>query len=88
MFLIHEITDGIAIIFIILVDVILGTVEEWRANKSAESLSNMIKVHAQVIRNGKEEIDASNLVIGDRMILQSGVKVAADARILSCSNLT
>ena len=88
-FLIHEVTDAIAIIFIILVDAIMGTVQEWRANKSAESLSNMIKAKAQVIRNGKEEeIDASRLVIGDIILLQSGAKVAADARIISCSNLT
>ena len=88
-FFIHEITDAIAIIFIILVDAIMGTIQEWRANKSAESLSNMIKAKAQVIRNGKEEeIDASRLVIGDLLLLQSGAKVAADARIISCSNLT
>lgn len=88
-FLINEITDAIAIVFIILVDAIMGTIQEWRANKSAEALSNMIKAKAQVIRDGKEvEIEASNLTVGDIMILQSGMKVAADGRILSCNNLT
>ena len=87
--IINEITDAIAIIFIILVDAILGTIQEWRANKSAEALANMIKAKAQVIRNGKEEeIDASELTVGDIMLLTSGGKVAADARILTCSNLT
>ena len=88
-FFINEITDAIAIIFIILVDAIVGTIQEWRANKSAEALSNMIKAKAQVIRNGEEqEIDASDLTKGDIMLLSSGSKVAADARILNCSNLT
>ncbi len=88
-FMIKEHTDGIAIIFIILVDAIMGTVQEWKANKSAEALANMIKVKAQVLRDGKEkEIDASEVTIGDIILLQSGTKVAADARILTCSNLT
>ena len=88
-FFIKEYTDAIAILFIILVDAIVGTIQESRANKSAEALSNMIKAKAQVIRNGKEmEIDASELTLGDIVLLQSGVKVSADARILSCSNLT
>lgn len=88
-FIIKEYTDAIAITFIMLVDAIMGTIQEYRANKSAEALSNMIKAKAQVIRNGKEmEIDASELTIGDIVLLQSGVKVSADARILECSNLT
>ncbi len=88
-FMINEVTDAIAIIFIIMVDAIMGTVQEWKANKSAEALANMIKVKAQVIRDGKEEeIDAANLTVGDIVLLQSGTKVSADARIISCSNLT
>lgn len=88
-FFIKEYTDAIAIAFIIMVDAIMGTIQEWRAGKSADALSNMIKAKAQVIRNGKEiEIDASDLTIGDIVILQSGVKISADGRILSCNNLT
>ena len=88
-FFIKEYTDAIAILFIIMVDAIMGTIQEWRANKSAEALSNMIKAKAQVIRNGKElEIDASELTLGDIVLLQSGVKVSADGRIIGCSNLT
>ena len=88
-FFIKEYTDAIAITFIMLVDATMGTIQEYRANKSAEALSNMIKAKAQVIRDGKEmEIDASELTIGDIVLLQSGVKVSADGRILECSNLT
>ena len=85
---IKEYTDAIAIVFIIMVDAIMGTVQEWKANKSAEALANMIKVKVEVFRDGKEkEIDASNLVPGDIVLLSSGCKVSADARLISASNL-
>jgi len=85
---IREFTDAIAIVFIILVDAIMGTVQEWKANKSAEALANMIRVQVDVIRDGKEkQIDASNLVPGDIVLLSSGCKVSADARLISSSNL-
>lgn len=88
-FLIHEYTDAIAIIFIIMADAIMGTIQEWRANKSAEALANMIRMKTTVIRSGKEEeIDAAYLTLGDIVSLQSGDKVPADGRILECNNLT
>ncbi len=85
---IKEYTDAIAIVFIIMVDAIMGTVQEWRANKSAEALANMIRVQVDVIREGKErQIDARNVVPGDIVLLSSGCKVSADARLISSSNL-
>ncbi len=88
-FFIKEYTDAIAIIFIIMVDAIMGTVQEWKANKSAEALADMIKVKATTMVDGRErELDASLLVPGDIVLLQSGSKVPADGRIISCSNLT
>ena len=84
-----EYTDAIAIVFIILVDAIMGTVQEWKANKSAEALANMIRVEVEVIRDGKEkQIDANKLVPGDIVLLSSGCKVSADARLISSSNLS
>ena len=60
--MINEVIDAIAILFIVLVDLIIGTYQEWNAEKTAESLSNMIKVKCKVLRDGKEEeIDSSNL---------------------------
>lgn len=88
-FIIGEKVDAIALIIIILVDVIIGTIEEWKALKSAESLINMIKVRARVIREGiDKEIDANQIVVGDIIYLESGMKISADARIISSSNLT
>lgn len=88
-FLVNEVIDAVAIIFIILIDVIMGTLQERKAEKSAEALTNMIKVKTKVNRDGKEEIiDAEELVVGDIIFLESGDKISADARILESSNLT
>ena len=87
--MIGEVIDAIAIAFIILVDVLMGTVQENKAEKTAEALTSMIKVKTKVLRDGKEElIDAEQLVVGDIIVLESGDKVSADARILESNNLT
>ncbi len=88
-FIIGEKIDGFAIIFIILIDAIMGTIQEWRASKSAESLEKIIKTKTRVIRNQKEmDIDAQQLVPGDIVLLESGNKISADLRILESTNLT
>ena len=86
--IINEVIDAIAISFIVLVDLVIGTFQEWKAEKTAESLSNLIKVKCKVLRDGKEEeIDSSELVIGDIVLLESGNKISADLRIIECHNL-
>lgn len=86
-FIAGENLDAIALIFIILVDVLMGTYQEWKAHKDAESLINMIKKTANVIREGKEiEINSSDIVVGDILVLESGDKIGADARIIECHN--
>ncbi len=86
-FIVGEVFDAIALLIIILVDVIIGTIEQWRARKESESLINMIKVMTKVVRNSKRQtIESSNLVIGDIITLESGDKISADARIIECHN--
>lgn len=86
-FIAGETIDAIALIFIIMVDVLMGTYQEWKARKDAESLINMIKSTTRVLRDGKEiEIESSNLVVGDIILLESGDKISADARIIECHN--
>ena len=87
-FLIGEIIDAFVILFIILLDVIMGTYQEYKALKSAEALSNMIRVSTKVVRNGTHMmIDSEYLVVGDIIVLESGSKITADARIIDCINL-
>lgn len=86
-FVAGETIDAIALIVIIMVDVLMGTYQEWKARKDAESLINMIKVTTRVIRDGEEkEIESSELVVGDIILLESGDKISADARIIECHN--
>ena len=86
-FIIGEKIDAIVLTIIILIDALVGTIEEYRANATAKSLSNMVKVMTRVLRNGKEqEAEASNLVVGDIILLESGDKISADARIIECHN--
>ena len=87
--IIGEVIDAIAIIFIILVDLLMGTFQEWKAEKNAESLQDLIKDIVTVIRNFEhKEIESQELVIGDIVLLESGNRVSADLKILESSNLT
>lgn len=84
-----EVVDAIVIAVIILVDAVMGAYQENRANTTAESLANYIKVKVRVLREGEvEQIDAEELVPGDLILLESGDKVSADARILEVQNFT
>ena len=84
-----EYVDAIAILFIILVDAIVGTIQEYQAGKEAESLQNLIKVRCKVLRDGKEKVvNSEDVTIGDIIILESGNKIVADARIIESLNLS
>ena len=86
-FILGEVVDAIALVIIIAIDVIMGTYQEWKARKDAEALISMIRVTSKVIRNGKEyEINSNEVTVGDILVLESGDKIPADARILECHN--
>lgn len=87
--IIKENIDAIAIAFIILVDLILGTFQEWKANKNVEALTKLIEIRTKTLRSGKEiEVYSSNLVPGDIVLLSSGGKISADLRLIEVNNLT
>lgn len=88
-FLIGEAVDGFAILFIILIDAIMGTVQENNASKNANSLKQMMKTISIVLRNHEEvEVDATEIVVGDIVLLGSGSKVPCDMRLIHTHNLT
>ncbi len=88
-FIVGEVTDALVIIFIICVDAIVSTVQEYRAAKNSEALKELIKFKVKVIRENRQvEVDSSNIVPGDILIVESGTKVSADARIIKSNNLT
>ena len=84
-----ETVDAIAIFFIVLVDLIIGTYEENKANTTIEALEKLVPEKVKVERNGKEIlIDSKELTIGDFVYLESGDKISADLRIIESHNLT
>ena len=87
-FAVGELVDAFVILFIILVDTIMGAFQENKALKSVESLNNMIKSKSKVLRDGKEYlIDSELIVVGDILLLESGDRINADARIVESTNL-
>ncbi|PLW80080.1 ATPase [Candidatus Woesearchaeota archaeon] len=82
-FFLGEKADAIVIFGIVILNAIIGFLQEFKAEKSIEALQNMLSPKAKVIRDGTQKIiDAKNLVLGDIIIIEEGDKVPADARII------
>lgn len=80
--------DAIFIFLVILINSALGTYQEFNAERSASSLQKMMKIKARVRREGKEtEVPSEEIVPGDIVLLESGMKVPADMRLLEVSGL-
>lgn len=80
--------DAIAIFLIVILNGVLGYLQESRAEKALAALKNMASPLVRVIREGKTvEIAAKELVPGDIMLLEAGVQVSADGRVISAANL-
>jgi Ca2+-transporting ATPase len=85
---IGEIVDAIVIIAIVLATAILGFVEEFRSEKAVEALKKMTAPTTVVRRDGKEvKIQSTEIVPGDIILLHTGDKIPADARLLKSFNL-
>jgi len=83
-----ELIDALVIIVIVLATAILGFVEEFRSEKAVEALKKMTAPTATVLRDGKEvKISTSQIVPGDVLLLYTGDKVPADARLIKSFNL-
>ncbi len=80
--------DTIAILAIVFLNGLLGYVQESRAEKALAALKNLSSPRVRVIRNSKiQEISSKELVPGDVMLLEAGVQISADGRLLEESNL-
>ena len=82
------ITDSLIILIVVIVNAIIGVVQENKAEKSLEALQKLSSHVAKVVRNGKVEVVASReLVPGDVVVLDTGDYVPADLRIIEAVNL-
>ena len=80
--------DASAIFAIVILNGILGYLQESRAEKALAALKRLSSPHIRVIRDGiTQEIDSKELVPGDIMLLEAGVQIAADGRLLEIQNL-
>ena len=82
-----DISNTIIILAIVLVSVILDFTQEYRAERAAEELKKRVATTATTLRNGeKQEIEVSELVPGDVILLSVGDIVPADARVISAKD--
>ncbi len=87
-FFADEIVDGIVILIILLLNSILGFTQEFKAEKSIQALKKLSTPKALVLREGKvKEVNSEFLVPGDIIVLETGMTVSADARLIEVVNL-
>ncbi len=86
--LLVKLSDTIVILVVITINAIVGFFQEFRAEKAMDALKQMSNPRARVQRDGtEEEIPAEELVPGDVIIVEEGVKVPADAYLMDANNL-
>ncbi|WP_192350908.1 HAD-IC family P-type ATPase [Algoriphagus sp. Y33] len=87
-FLTGHTLDVYVILAVLLINALIGFIQEYRAEKSVESLKKMLVQQAFVIRDGqKTGVDARDLVPGDIIVSSEGEVIPADARVLEANNL-
>ncbi len=80
--------DTWVIAAVVIINALIGFVQEGKAEKALDSIKNMLSLNAIVIRDGKQQkIEAEELVPGDIVKLKSGDKIPADIRIIEAKNL-
>ncbi len=86
-FAMGDTVEGIAIIIAILIAVLSGFISEYKAQKSVESLQNLVKTIAKVVRDGTvRQVESTALVVGDLLFIEEGDSVTIDGRIIQTSN--
>ncbi|MDP2651115.1 MAG: HAD-IC family P-type ATPase [bacterium] len=87
-FAMGETTDSYIILFILIFNAIVGTIQEGKAQNTLLALKRFVETKALVLRGGKEVIiPDTEVVVGDIIILEAGEKIPADARIVEANNL-
>jgi Ca2+-transporting ATPase len=86
--IIGDLNDAVVILVVILLNACLGFWQEHRAERTLAALKEMLAARAKVRRDGKlAEVDSTNLVPGDIVLLEAGDRIPADGRLLAGYNL-
>ncbi len=81
-------SDVIIIVAVVLINAILGVLQESKAEKAIAALQEIAAATSKVIRNGHQiTVKSEELVVGDIIVLEAGDAVPADARIIECASL-
>jgi P-type Ca2+ transporter type 2C len=84
----QKFVDAGAIIAVIILNTVLGFVQEWRAERALAALQEMTSPTAKVFRNGQRvQINAHDVVPGDIIIIETGDRIPADARVIEAEEL-
>jgi magnesium-transporting ATPase (P-type) len=87
--LLGHMLDTVVILFVVLVNTVLGFVQEGKAEKAIAAIRDMLAPRATVMRDGERKtVDAQELVPGDLVLLEAGDKVPADLRLVEVNTLT
>ena len=85
---IGDLKDAVFIAAVLLLNAVIGTYQEWQAEQSSHALKKLLRMYAQVEREGEvREVKAEEVVPGDVLWLESGNRVPADIRLLSAQGL-
>lgn len=83
----HWVDTGV-ILGVVLINAIIGFIQEGKAERALDAIRNLLSLQAMVVRDGRPHtINADDLVPGDIVLLQSGDRVPADLRLLRQKNL-
>lgn len=87
-FILGHYIDTIVILAVIVINALIGFIEESRAEKALHGIQQLLSLKARVVRDGsQEEVDAERVTVGDIVLLSPGDKVPADLRLLATDNL-
>ena len=87
-FILGEPRDGSVMLVFVIGMISIDVIQEWKTDKTLNALRDLSAPHIRVIRDGQEQqIASADLVPGDLMLIQEGVKIPADGTVLSCADL-
>lgn len=87
-FILGEPRDGAVMLVFVIGMISIDVIQEWKTDKTLNALRDLSAPHIRVIRDGQEQqIASADLVPGDLMLIQEGVKIPADGTVLACADL-